>query len=70
LKGQPGTKSTVKPTWSVKVTVLSTFMDSLLNFLSNDKKEIYRFNGTTLSIKLNTHFVSNVHYDHIRMSTL
>jgi len=28
LKGQPRTKSMVKPTWSKKITVLSTFLKS------------------------------------------
>jgi len=32
LKGQSGTKSPVKSTWSEKITVLSTFLDSSLNF--------------------------------------
>jgi len=35
LKGQLGTKSPVKPTGSEKITVLSTFLESSLNFLSN-----------------------------------
>jgi len=33
LKGQSGTKSPVKPIWSEKMTVLSTFLESSLNFL-------------------------------------
>jgi len=32
------TKSPVKPTWSDKLTVLSTFLESSLNFLSNNRK--------------------------------
>jgi len=39
LKGQSGTKSRVKPTWSDKMTVLSTFLESSLNFPSNDTKK-------------------------------
>jgi len=35
LKGQSGTKSLVKPTCMEKMTVLSTFFESSLNFLSN-----------------------------------
>jgi len=31
-------KSPVKPTRSMKITVLSTFLESPLNFLSKDKK--------------------------------
>jgi len=38
LKGHSGTKSPIKPTWSEKMTVLSTFLESSLNFLSNDIK--------------------------------
>jgi len=38
LKGQSGTKSLVKLTWSNKMTVSSTFLESSLNFLSNDIK--------------------------------
>jgi len=38
LKGQPRTKLPVKPTWSKKITVLSTFFESSLNFLSNNLK--------------------------------
>jgi len=36
LKGQSVTKSRVKPTWSDKMTVLSTFSESSLNFPSNN----------------------------------
>jgi len=43
LKGQAGTKSPVKPTWSQKMTVLSTFMESSLNFLSNNPKNTTEF---------------------------
>jgi len=35
LKGQSGKKLPVKPTWSEKMTILSTFLESSLNFLSN-----------------------------------
>jgi len=38
FKRQSGTKSTLKPTWSEKMTVVSTFLKSSLNFLSNDIK--------------------------------
>jgi len=31
-------KSLVKPTWSKEMTVLSTFLESSLNFLSSDIK--------------------------------
>jgi len=40
LKGQLGTKFLVKPTWSEKRTVLSTFLECSLNFLSNNLKRI------------------------------
>jgi len=33
------TKLPVKPTWSEKITVLSTFLESSLNFLSNNLKK-------------------------------
>jgi len=39
LKGQSTGKSPVKPNWSGKTTVLSTFLESLLNFLSNAPKK-------------------------------
>jgi len=39
FKGQSGTKSPVKPTWSEKMTVLCTFLKSSLNFLSNNMKK-------------------------------
>jgi len=42
LKGQWGTKSTVKSTWSKKITVLSTFLEFSLNFLSNNMKIRYK----------------------------
>jgi len=42
LKGQSGTKSPVKPTWSEKITVLSSFSKSSLNFLSNNKTKHYK----------------------------
>jgi len=38
-----GIKLPVKPTWSEKMTVLSTFLESSLNFLSNDIKKTTRF---------------------------
>jgi len=40
LKRQSGIKLPVKPTWSEKMTVLSTFLESLLNFLSNNIKKL------------------------------
>jgi len=36
LKGESGTKSLVKATWSEKLTVLSTFLESSLNFQTNN----------------------------------
>jgi len=42
LKGQSGTKSPVKPIWSEKITVLSTFLESSLNFLSDNLKKHYK----------------------------
>jgi len=42
LKGQSGTKSPVKPTWSEKMTVLNTFLESSLNFLLNNLKKHYK----------------------------
>jgi len=41
LKEQSGTKSSVKPTLSEKITVLNTFLESSLNFLSNHLKKHY-----------------------------
>jgi len=38
LKEQSGTKSPVKPTWSEKMSVLSTFLESSLKFLFNNLK--------------------------------
>jgi len=38
LKRQSGTKLPVKLTWSKKMSVLSTFLESSLNFLSNNLK--------------------------------
>jgi len=35
-KTQSGIKSLLKLTWSEKITVLSTFLESSLNLLSND----------------------------------
>jgi len=43
LKGQSGTTSTVKPTCSEKITVLSTFLVFLLNFLSKNLKNTTKF---------------------------
>jgi len=43
LKEQSGTKSLVKSTWSDKMTVLSTFLESLLNFLSNNQRNNTKF---------------------------
>jgi len=37
------TKSPIKPTWSEKMTVLSTFLKSSLNFLSNNLKNTTKF---------------------------
>jgi len=42
LKGQSGTKSFVKLTCSEKMTVLSTFFKSSLNFLYNNLKKHYK----------------------------
>jgi len=43
LKGQSRTKSPAKPTWRGKMTVLSTFLESSLNFLYNDIKNTTKF---------------------------
>jgi len=43
LKGQSGTKSPVKPTWSKKMSVLSTFLKSSLNFLFDNLKKDIKF---------------------------
>jgi len=43
LKGQSGTKSPVKPTWRKKMTLLNAFLESLLNFLSNNLKNTTKF---------------------------
>jgi len=40
---QSGTKSPLKPTLSEKMTVLSTFLESSLNFLSNNLKNTSKF---------------------------
>jgi len=37
---QSGSSSPLNPTWSTKISVLSTFLESSLNFLSNDIKNI------------------------------
>jgi len=42
FKGQSRIKSPVKPTWSEKMTTLSTFLESSLNFLSNNLKNHYK----------------------------
>jgi len=42
FKGQSGTKSLIKPIWSEKMTVLSTFLESSLNILSNNLKKHYK----------------------------
>jgi len=39
LKGQSGKNSSVKLTWRQKMTVLSTFLESPLNFLINSMKK-------------------------------
>jgi len=43
LKEQSGTKSPVKPTGSEKMIVLSTFLESSLNFLFNNLKNTTKF---------------------------
>jgi len=43
LKEQAETKSPVKPTWTEKMTVVSTFLASLLNFLSSNLKNTSKF---------------------------
>jgi len=43
LKGQSETKSPEKSTWSEKMTVLSTFLESSLNFLSKNQKNTTKF---------------------------
>jgi len=42
VKGQSGTKSSVKPTWSEKMTVLSTVFKFSLNFLFGSVKKHYK----------------------------
>jgi len=42
LKGQSGIKSPIIPTWSKKMTVLSTFLKSSLNFLPSNLKNHYK----------------------------
>jgi len=42
VKEQPETKSPVKPTWSKKMAILSSFLESPLNFLSNNLKKHYK----------------------------
>jgi len=43
LKEQSWTKLPVKLTWSKKMTVLSTFLESALNFLSDNLKNTTKF---------------------------
>jgi len=43
LKGQSGTKSPIKPPWSEQMNVLSTFLESLLNFPHNNLKNTWKF---------------------------
>jgi len=43
LKEQSGTKLPVKPTWNEKMTVLSTFLESSLNFIPNNLKNTTKF---------------------------
>jgi len=40
LKEQSGTKSPVRASWSEKMTVLSTFLESSFNFLFNNLKKL------------------------------
>jgi len=42
LKGQLGIKSTIKSTWSKKMILLSTFLESLSKFLYNNLKKHYK----------------------------
>jgi len=42
-KLQSGKKSPVKPTWSEKITVLSTFLESLLKFPFNNLGNTSKF---------------------------
>jgi len=42
LKAQSGTKTPVKHTWIKKMAVLSTFLESSLNFLSDSMKNHYK----------------------------
>jgi len=50
LKGQSGTKFPVKPTWSEKMIVLSRFLESSLNFSSNNLRNTTKF-GTVRTEK-------------------
>jgi len=43
LKIHSETKSLAKFTWTEKMTVLSTFLESLLNFLSNNVENTTKF---------------------------
>jgi len=43
LKGQSGAKSLVKPTGRKKMTILSTFLEFSINFLSNNLKNKRKF---------------------------
>jgi len=42
LKRQSGTKLPVKPTWSDRIMFLSRFLESSLNFLSNNLEKHYK----------------------------
>jgi len=61
LKGQSETELTVKPTWSEKMTVLSTFLESSLNFLSNNLEKKHS-TGSLLVIYLNKKSKGKVKY--------
>jgi len=43
LKGLSGTKSPEKHTWSKNMTILRTFLESSLNFLSNNRQNTAKF---------------------------
>jgi len=47
LKGQSTRKLLIEPTWSKNLTVLSTFLESSLNFLFNNLKKQSKF-GTVM----------------------
>jgi len=52
LKGQSGTKLPVKPTWSEKMTAFGTFLESSLNFLSNNLKTTIEFGTDNEKIRV------------------